>query len=132
MKQSALTALVTITLSLSSGAVLAYTLSGRGRVTDFSEATGIITVTSASEVTRAQVLEGTGYGAVDCPDLIPGVECRNISNRWNLGVLQKQSAPYFRKLLREMGTYDCRTEYVRSAETEPSGAYGRVSIRPTT
>ncbi|AKT43396.1 hypothetical protein [Chondromyces crocatus] len=131
MKQSAMAALVTVALTLSSSAVLAGAISATGQVVNYTKGSSVITVVAADKsAEQLQILAGTAFRLVDCPDLIPDSTCKNIAIRWNLGRLQNQGVPFFQGLITEMGTSGCGIEYVRVDTQARDGAFGLASVRP--
>lgn len=131
MKKNAWAALVAVTLSLAPGAVLAWSAAVSATVTRFDGAARtIVGMTASRTVEKLQILPGTVYRGVDCPDLIVSTTCRNIANRWNLALVSGQSSAYFEGLLGEMACQSCGAEYVRGDARDQAGAYGLVSVRP--
>ncbi|WP_156040821.1 hypothetical protein [Chondromyces apiculatus] len=132
MKKSALAASVTLTLALSSSAVLASVVSSSGRIVDYMKTSALLTVSGESKVAeRLHIMPATIYRFVDCPDLIPDGQCRNVAVRWNLGLVQNQQAPYFQGLLKELASDGCSVEYARSDEQNRNGSFGLTSVRPS-
>lgn len=132
MKQHTWAALVAVVTTLVPGAVLAGSSPRTARVLDYTSATAALTVSSAAQTgEKLQILAGTSYTMIDCPDLFPsGSACGYDAHRWNLGRFKNESPEYFQKLLGDLAAHGCNVEYVRTDATDTSGAYGVVSVRP--
>jgi hypothetical protein len=132
LKQHALAALATLVMTLGSGAVLAGSMTDTGRVLAYNDTTGTLSVASnALTAETLQILAGTSYRFIDCPDLFPeGSECHYDATQWNLGRFRNEPPEYFRKLLIALAAHGCNAEYARTDVPDTSGTYGVVSVRP--
>lgn len=125
-------ALAALAMILAPGAVLAGSISASARVVDYNSGTNTVTVSSTTLAEeKLQILAGTTYRFIDCPDLFPaGSSCSYDASKWNLGRFRNESPEYFRKLLGDLAAHGCNIEYERTDSADTSGAYGAVSVRP--
>jgi hypothetical protein len=132
LKQHAWAAVATLVMTLAPGAVLAGSAFGSGSIVAYNEGSATLSVSSSAlAVEKLQILAGTSYRFIGCPDLYPaGSACRTVAQKWDLGLFQNQPPEYFRKLLVDLSENSCRVEYERSDVADTSGAYGAISLRP--
>lgn len=130
MKRSAWAAMVAVT-TLTSGVVLAASVSSTARVLDYNDGQHVLTgATLDRGIEKVKILQGTGYTCVDNPDLFTDPTCRQIAQQWNLGLFQSQSGAYFEKLLSQGALNSCKVAYVRTEVADTTGVYGLISVRP--